>query len=689
MDVRAVLRRYGLAVGGVVGTLAVVAAMGSMPLRGRPWWLVYELFMFHNGPSAVLLLWLGVVVLRRRPEHAAGLVLFAIGVLESLHITATAVLDARLVATGVDLAANVDAVVLPADLPLDAAVALLLVNTLWLPVVVLAATTLLLVFPDGRLPSRRWWPVPLVTGFGIAAVVAAFAITWWPTADWTPDDAPAVVGLLLVVGGLAILVAAAAGVAAMVLRWRRADASQQRQFQAVGFAAIGFAVVATALYPRQSLWIPAVLVAFHLLLATYALAVARYRLHDFEPVLGRAAVAAALAVGIAAVYAVIVVGIGSVVGRRLGGTVLPLVAVGVVALLVEPARRRVRRLVDRLLYRRVADRTQVMSRLAAAASTRLPESVLSEVTDLLVAGTGAERAEVWLAIDPTPQLAASSGVTDQATPALRADVIHHEERLGELRLYAWAAADLVRDAGELLDDVGHAVGVVLRNARLTAQLRAQLDELQRSRQRLVEAHDRARRGLERDIHDGAQSRLIALRLRIGLARTYADAGNEAALREQLDTLAVDVEAAVRSLRELARGLHPPILEQSGIVAALRSHARTLPLPVTVNSDGMERYERTVESVVYLCCLEALQNAVRHGNAAHISIDLAGDDHAVGFRVSDDGTGFHPGRPTEGTGLANINDRVSALGGQLSVDSTPGQGTTISGQVPAQPSASDR
>ncbi|MPZ00130.1 MAG: hypothetical protein GEU97_19510 [Actinophytocola sp.] len=689
VDVRSWLRGTGLTVVAATGTAIAAGALVSMPVRDRPARVMYELFMFHNGPPAIVLLWLSWLVLRRRPDNGAGLVLLAIGWFSVLHVSVAAALDASLIAAGIDLATDTDAVLIPAGMPLGAATLVLLIATVWVPTAVLTLTMLPLLFPDGRLPNRRWRWVPALTAFGATTLMVAFAVDAWPTADWAEGDGPAVVGILVIVGGLAVLAATVASVVAMLLRWRRAEGAHRRPFRAVGFAFIAFAVVGTVTYPWQQVWIPAVLVAFTALLATYAFAVARYRLHDLEPVLGRAAVAAVLAVGVAVVYVAVVVGIGSWVGRTADSTMLPIVAVVIVALLIEPARRRVRRLMDRLLYRRHADRTEVLSRLAASASAVTPEEVLDDVVELLVRSTGAARAEVWLNIDPQPQLAASAGSSDEPEPALRADVAHHAERLGELRLYARAAADLVRDAPELLDDVAHSLGVVLRNARLTAQLRSRLDELRASWQRLVQVHDQARRGLERDIHDGAQSRLISLRLRLGVARALLDAGDTDAVREQLEQLGGEVDAAVRSLRELARGLHPPILDQAGVAAALRAHVRDLPLAVSVVEDGAGRYDRAVEGAVYFACLEAVQNAVRHGGARQIRVFLTADSAGLAFRVHDDGAGFDPGRDRTGTGLANIDDRVSALGGESRIASAPGQGTTISGQIPAQPLVEDR
>lgn len=692
MDVRPWWHRHRLTVTAAVGTVVVLVALASLLLRGRPAWLLYELFVFHNAPSAIVLLWMGWLVLRHRPGHGAGRVLLAIGIFDAAHVGVAALEDARLVAAGIDLAVAPDTALVPAELPLGVAVLEMLLATLWVPPVVLLLTMLLLLFPDGSLPSPRWRWVPATAAAGTCVVLLGFVIVTWPTVG---RDEPTIAGMLVdealfVPGGVAIVVAVVASVVALVQRWRRTPSVERWPFRVVGAAAAALALVVVVTYPWWDIWVPATLIAGTLLVIVYALAVARYRLHDLEPVLGRTAVAAILAGLVAVVYLVIVVGVGSLVGRGVDNAVLPLVAVGVVALLIEPARRHARRLVDRLLYRRQADRTEVLSRLAERASASTDaEEILVEVADLLVRSTGASRAEVWLEIDRAEQLAASSGDSGEPSPVLRAAVVHQDERLGELRLYATAAADLVPDANQLLDDVAHSLGVVVRNARLTVQLRAQVDELQRSRQRLVEVHDQARRGLERDIHDGAQARLISLRLRLGAARAMAGDVASDAVREQLDQLGAEVDAAVRSLRELARGLHPPILEQSGLAAAIRAHVRDLPGPVSVDADGVGRYERAVEGAVYFSCLEAVQNAVRHSGAQLIVVSLSAEHDALRFRVSDDGRGFDPEQVIAGAGLANIGDRVAALGGHVRIESTPGRGALVAGEIPAQALVDDR
>lgn len=675
----------GLALVAAVVTGAVVAAFASMLLRGRPQAAAYELFMWHNGPTAVIAVWLGLLVVRRQPRNGAGRLLIAIGAISATHTVIAAFADVRLVEAGyTDPITEFADEVRLADLPLDTACAVWAMNWLWVPIAVLLIAVLPLVFPDGTWPSRRWWPVPVVTALGALALVVAFMVDAWPTSTWTTPETPAVVGVLVPIGGLAVLVGAVGAFAALGVRWHRTDPVRRQPFRVVGTTAALLALVLVSTYPWQRVWVPAGLLAIYVMLGAYALAVARFRLHDIEPFVGRAAVAALLSAVIAAVYAAVVLGVGSLLGQPFDDPVLPIVALAAVALLFDPARRAARGLVDRLLFRVRSDRTDVLSRVAAQASAApTAVEVLGEVTELLVRSTGASRAEAWLDVDGGAPVATAGRDDPALMPIVNVAVVHHDRRFGELRLLARARADLVADAEDLVTDVAHAVGVVLRNEELTAQLRRQLAELGASRRRLVEAHESGRRSLERDIHDGAQSRLIALRLRVGAAHARF-APLDPDLADELATMAGEVGAAVRSLRDLARGLAPALLGESGVATALRAHTRGLPVPVTVTVANAERHHPAVESAVYFCCLEAIQNSIRHGGAPRVTVELDGDADALRFTVSDDGVGFDPDSTGEGAGLANITDRIEALGGHARIDSAPGAGTRISGVIPAQP-----
>jgi signal transduction histidine kinase len=213
------------------------------------------------------------------------------------------------------------------------------------------------------------------------------------------------------------------------------------------------------------------------------------------------------------------------------------------------------------------------------------------------------------------------------------------------------------------------------------ELQALLDDLRAAQRRVAAAGDAERRRVERDLHDGAQQRLMAIRLELGLVRELLDHDPRAA-GQRLDELHHELDATVEQLRELAHGLYPPLLASDGLYAALESVARHSSMPVTVDGDGMNRAPRPIESAAYFCCLEALQNATKHaGPDANVSIHVHMSEDALRFRVSDDGVGFDPEAVRPGYGLINLRDRIDALGGRVEVTSAPGQGTTVQGRIP--------
>jgi len=215
---------------------------------------------------------------------------------------------------------------------------------------------------------------------------------------------------------------------------------------------------------------------------------------------------------------------------------------------------------------------------------------------------------------------------------------------------------------------------VLRNVRL-------IDELRSSRRRLVMAQDEERRKIERNLHDGAQQQLVALAIQLKLARSLVDRDREKA-GAMLDTLQGSANDALEDLRDLARGIYPPLLADKGLPMALEAQARKAVIPVSVVGDGVGRFPADVESAVYFSCLEALQNVAKYAEATNASVVLSDGSGELRFEVRDDGHGFDPASTGYGTGLQGIADRLAALGGELAVTSAPGSGTTISGRVPA-------
>lgn len=221
---------------------------------------------------------------------------------------------------------------------------------------------------------------------------------------------------------------------------------------------------------------------------------------------------------------------------------------------------------------------------------------------------------------------------------------------------------------------------MLKNVGLTADLQARLVELRASRQRLVAAQDEERRRLERNLHDGAQQNLVAIKVKLGLAEMMSAKDPQKA-RDLISSLKADTDEAMETLRDLARGIYPPLLADQGINAALQAQARKATLQVTVEGDGVRRHPQDVEAAVYFCVLEALQNVQKYAGASTAVVRLSEVEGQLQFEVYDDGRGFDGARTTRGAGLTNMEDRLDALGGTLTITSEPGRFTRISGSLP--------
>jgi signal transduction histidine kinase len=235
------------------------------------------------------------------------------------------------------------------------------------------------------------------------------------------------------------------------------------------------------------------------------------------------------------------------------------------------------------------------------------------------------------------------------------------------------------DDRELLDGVSAMVLASWRHERLTADLERAMTELDDSRRRIAEAADMERAQIQRDLHDGAQQRLIALRIRLGMAEDLLASDPEAGV-ESVHRLGFEAEEALDELRSLAREVYPPTLTDLGLPGALNTVAGQAPVPVHVTTSGVTRQPIEIESAVYFTCVEALQNAVKHAHdATGIWIVLRQSRTCLRFEVHDDGAGFAPGGH-DGHGLRNMRDRIEAIGGELTIVAEPGRGTRVSGTV---------
>jgi len=581
-------------------------------------------------------------------------------------------------------------------------------------------TFILLLFPDGKLLSPRWRPVAWLAAFVPAFAAVASSVVPGPMTGGlgstillhhNPFGIDAL-GFLAPLGpyffpAWAALVALAA--VSMVLRLRRSTGDERQQLKLFAFAAVILAMAALSSAVLDS--VPAlagvrpadsVLGAVGLLSVATAIGVAilRYRLYEVDVVISRTVTYAALAVVITAVYLAVVVGIGSLVGRGNSANVfLSVIATAIVALAFQPVRTRMQRLADRLVYGRRASPYEVLSEMSRRVAEAYGEDLLPRMAQVLAQGTGAIRAEIWLRLGGDLRRAAAWPEETRDPPSLPVrgldlptipesshvvPVRHAEELLGALALIKRAGDALSPIEVKLVEDLANEAGLVLRNVALTGELRQHVDELRASRQRLVTAQDTERRRLERNLHDGAQQNLVALRVKLSLARSLAlkDPGQVTTLLGDLDR---EANEAIETLRDLARGIYPPLLAEQGLAAAVTAQARKATVPVSVEADGIGRYPAEVEATVYFCCLEALQNVQKYARASAATVSLDQQNGRLCFAVEDDGTGFEPGRTPKGAGLTNLADRLDALGGALRIDSRPGAGTRLTGSVPAVPS----
>jgi signal transduction histidine kinase len=238
----------------------------------------------------------------------------------------------------------------------------------------------------------------------------------------------------------------------------------------------------------------------------------------------------------------------------------------------------------------------------------------------------------------------------------------------------------LNDDPELLVTAGAVALLAAENAKLDAGWHNALQELRESRARIIRAGDAERRKVERNLHDGVQQRLTAIRIHLGLA---SDVGAEdSEMRRTLEEIGDSVETALDELRDIAHGLYPPVLSDQGLVAALDRIQRRPGAPLAVHATGMGRHPPELESAIYYCCLEAIQNANKHGGpAVRITVALRQHSDELTFHVTDNGPGFDPSQPREGAGLQNMRDRLGALDGRLSILTGPGKGTTVGGSVP--------
>ena len=647
----------------------------------------------------------GLVILWHRPNHAVGWILFAGGV------------GVLLQADGVLL--SVVHYRRHAD-PLPMGPAAVLAGQLWMPLVA-AIPHGVARFPDGRVPLRGARAGTWVTAAVVAATTAYFYAhvinelvaghvtisrsSGDPVDVDNPQGALAWAYTAWAVTVVATLVLA---VVALVIKSRRADGITRQQLRWFITGSVPTAAALIPIVAMSNLGLPDDALANQLLIWVFAAALAalpativvgllRFRLYELDIVISRSITYGLLAAGITAAYLLVVTLLGVIAGGSDHSTGLSIVATLSAAALFQPMRAGADRLARRLVFGPRATPYEALGEFAEQlSSTQSLDTVLSRAAEVLAEATAALSTDVWLrAEDDTlhpvatwppsaeppadttlPELAAADG------PCRATVLVAHEgEVLGALTVTKRANEPLTDSDRNLLQQLAAQAGLVLRNAKLSADLSHRLDELLASRQRLVAAQDEARRLLERDLHDGAQQQLIAVNMRLGRLRTQVGRLDEQ-LADAVARLQTDVDSAIDNIRALSRGIYPSVLADKGLAAALQSSCRDAPVPVVVDGAVTAgRLPQEVEAAAYFCVMEALQNVFRHADASRAVVSLRRDDDRLLIEVRDDGHGFLPRERPEGSGLLNISDRVEALQGRITVRSALGRGSSVAMNFP--------
>ena len=506
------------------------------------------------------------------------------------------------------------------------------------------------------------------------------------------------------VGGITFAVLAVAAVVSIVIRYRRATGDERQQVRWLAMVASLCAltllfVLATSfnLGPNGSSSLNDL--AFSLFLiaigigipVAIAVALLRYRLYDLDVVVKKAVVATVLVLLLTVATLVLFLLPVLLIGLPVDSPGVALVAGIAIGALAWPSLRLSRRIADRIVYGGRATPYEVLTQFSdRMAESYATDDVLPRMGAILAAGTGARSVTIWLLVgnrlrpaSTWPARAEDERDTSEAeldpTAALAdltGDVFvvrHQGEQLGAITVSMHANDPMNPTKEKLIKDLAGQAGLVLRNVRLIEELRA-------SRRRLVAAQDAERRRLERNIHDGAQQQLVALQIKQRLVEGMIER-DPAKARELMTQLQGDTAEALNDLRDLARGIYPPLLADKGLSTALESQARKSPVQVTVESDSVGRYSQEVEAAVYFCTLEAMNNLAKYARASAATVSLSQVDGMLTFEVSDDGIGFPPGDAADGTGLQGMADRLDAIGGSLQIRSNPGEGTTVLGRVP--------
>jgi signal transduction histidine kinase len=508
----------------------------------------------------------------------------------------------------------------------------------WLIGLGVAGTYLLMLFPDGHLRSPRWRPVAWAAGIGIAAFVIGTAIQPGYLEDvpgkivnpFGIEGAETAGGILSGIGFSLLLFSMLASITSIVLRYRGSTGEIRQQMKWLVFsgAVILVGILASSILEGAlggsetaiNFSNAVVTIAISLVPISIGIAVLRYRLYDVDVVINKSLVFGSLAVFITAVYVAIVVGIGTVLGSQDEANIaLSIAATAIVAIAFSPVKERTQRVANRLIYGHRLSPYEVLADLSRTAATApTPSDVIAAVAHAAALGVNAQGATVTLDLNDEQVVMTNPDdfVAESDLASESEEVVHEGDRLGTIAIHKQVGSLTPHDV-KVLRDLSKQAGLVFHNARLAFELQTRLDEisqqadeLQSSRARIVSAADDSRRRLEEDLTKGPKRELVSIRQ--DLEQAHAELQKDADLAaSRLDAIKAETNSALEALRDLARGIYPPLLADKGIIAAVEAHIRKRDLPVVLETDEATRgarFKESIESTVYFCCIEALNRS---------------------------------------------------------------------------------
>ena len=616
----------------------------------------------------------GALLVAHPPARRMGWLLLGVGVASAVYVAS---LSWTAYALGGD-----ESAALPAGAGWATATAWV-ASWAWLPSWLVVSTVLPQVVPHGRpLPGRFWrWSLRAAALLGLACVVA-IAVTPGTLAFFPGIDnplgvrgaAPAVEVLQTAVQ-LGMVLLAAVALASVVVRVRRADGVERRQVGWVGYA-VALTVLVIVVAPP--LWSNLVVL---LVPAGIAVAALRYRLYDLDLLVNRTIVAVLLLAGAALLYVALVGWVGALVGTS--GGVVPFVAAFALATAFHPARVRLQRLVDRLLYGLRGDPYALLQEVdRALREAATPREALAAGVEAVRSGLRLRGVSVVVRMPDGARVEERAGTLDRGAAAVPLEL--HGREVGELRVTRSAGrSDGDEPAGPPTGADAraiHAVAGPLASAAYAVRLSGALEE---SRTQLVQAREDERRRLRRDLHDGLGPLLAGVVMALDVVRSALARGDGERASELSGAAAEQARSAVVDVRRLVADLRPPALDDLGLVGALKALVAPLAAggpEVDVRATGrFDELPAAVEVAAYRIGAEAVNNAVRHADASRVELALSAGDTGLEVLVRDDGNGL-PASLTPGVGLASMRERAAELGGWCTVEPAA-DGTAVRAWLP--------